>query len=311
MGGDMRGTPLATDKSLPLVAAIEGGGTKFVCAVGHSPAQLLDRIVIPTTDPASTFAACVRYFEQVARQHGRISALGLACFGPLQLRRDAPDFGCMQSTPKPGWSQASIVAPLEDALGLPIALNTDVGAAAEAEWRLGCGQGLGSLAYVTVGTGIGGAVSPSRRAPWTHPEMGHIPVIRDMRDREFTGVCPFHDECLEGLACGPAIRARWGSDLSSLPPEHPGREIIAGYIGQLVTSISLLHAVDRIAIGGGVMADGSLLSMVRQAAHRYLNGYLQPLRDRAQMDAYLVRPALGDDAGIAGAMLQALDLAAA
>jgi fructokinase len=306
----MRDGPQLMNKALPLVAAVEGGGTKFVCAVGRSPTQLLDRIVIPTTDPAGTLAACVHFVEKMQRQHGEISALGLACFGPLQLRRDARDFGCLLSTPKPGWSRASLVAPLEHALGIPVVLDTDVGAAAEAERRLGCGQGLASVAYVTVGTGIGGAVSPRRSEAGSHPEMGHVPVIRDRRDRDFTGVCPFHGDCLEGLACGPAIRSRWGSDLSSLPPEHPGREIIAGYIGQLVTSISLLHAVDRIAIGGGVMADGSLLSLVRQSVHRYLNGYLQPLRDREQMDAYLVRPALGDDAGIAGAMLQALDLLA-
>jgi fructokinase len=306
----MRDSALLMNKALPLVAAVEGGGTKFVCAVGRSPTQLLDRIMIPTTDPASTLAACMHFFEEIRRQHGEISALGLACFGPLQLRRDAADFGCLLSTPKPGWSRASLVTPLERALNIPVVLDTDVGAAAEAELRLGCGRGLASMAYVTVGTGIGGAVSPRRSEAWSHPEMGHVPVIRDRRDRDFTGVCPFHGDCLEGLACGPAIRARWGSDLSSLPPEHPGREIIAGYIGQLVTSISLLHAVDRIAIGGGVMADGSLLPLLRQSAHRYLNGYLQPLRDREQMNAYLVRPALGDDAAIAGAMLQALDLLA-
>jgi fructokinase len=308
----MRDTPLATDKASPLVAAIEGGGTKFVCAVGHSPTQLLERVIIPTTDPASTLAACVHFFKQMTRQHGRISALGLACFGPLQLRRDAPDFGCMLSTPKPGWSQVRLVSPLQDALEVPVVVDTDVGAAAAAEWRLGSGQRLASLAYVTVGTGIGGAVSPSMYGVQRmHPEMGHVLVTRDSRDRNFTGMCPFHGDCLEGLACGPAIRARWGCDLSSLPPEHPGRAIIAGYIGQLVTSISLLYAVDRIAIGGGVMADGSLLPLVRHAAHRYLNGYLQPLRDMAQVDAYLVKPALGDDAAITGAMLQALDLLAA
>jgi fructokinase len=309
---DMRGRPVVTDNAPALVGAIEGGGTKFICAVGHSPTVVLDRVTIPTTDPVNTLTACVRFFEQMARQHGRISALGLACFGPAQLRSDAADFGCMLSTPKPGWSQARLVSPLEDALDLPVVLNTDVGAAAEAEWRLGSGRGLGSLAYVTVGTGIGGAVAPLHSEQrLTHPEMGHIPVTRDSRDRDFTGACPFHGDCLEGLACGPAIRARWGCDLSSLPREHPGRSIIAGYLGQLVTSIALLHGVDRIAIGGGVMTDGSLLPLIRKAAHGYLNGYLQPLRELAQVDAYLARPALGNDAAIAGALLQALDLLSA
>jgi fructokinase len=276
----MRNRPVDTDNPPPLVAAIEGGGTKFICAVGYSPTRVLDRFIIPTSDPANTLAACVRYFQKMAHQHGHISALGLACFGPLQLQRDSPDYGCLYSTPKPGWSQARLVSPLEDALNLPVVLDTDVGAAAEAEWRLGCGKGFGSLAYVTVGTGIGGAVAPTihRNQRRMHAEMGHVPVQRDPRDSDFSGVCPFHGDCLEGLACGPAIRARWGCDLSSLPPEHPGRSIIAGYLGQLATNIALLHAVDRIAIGGGVMADGTLLPGIRRVAVQYLNGYLQPLR---------------------------------
>lgn len=299
---------MVTDKALPLVGAIEGGGTKFVCAVGRSAVQILDRITIPTTDAATTLAACVQYFQQMTHKHGHIAALGLASFGPLQLRRNAPDYGCLQSTPKPGWSNADIVSPLEDALDLPVVLDTDVGAAAAAEWRLGCGRGLASLAYVTVGTGIGGAVVPAINVEQRlmHPEMGHLPVRRDTRD-DFAGLCPFHGDCLEGLACGPAIQARWGCDLSLLPPEHPGRSIIAGYLGQLATSIALLHAADRIVFGGGVMVDGALLPLVRRAAHEYLKGYLQPLCDLEQMDAYLARPALGDAAAITGAILQAQD----
>jgi fructokinase len=298
--------------SPPLFGAIEGGGTKFVCAVGHAPTQVLDRTTFATTDPSNTLAACVDFFRRMALRHGPVSALGLACFGPLQLHRGAPDFGCLQSTPKPGWSQARLVAPLEDALAVPVALDTDVGAAAEAEWRLGAGVGLGSLAYVTVGTGIGGAVAPNPQAGkrHMHAEMGHVSVKRDPRDANFTGVCPYHGDCLEGLASGPAIRARWGCDLSSLPDHHAGRSIIAGYLGQLMTSIALLHAVDRIAIGGGVMGDGSLLPLIRRATREFLNGYLQPLRDPDQVDTYLVRPALGDSAAIAGAMLQARDLLA-
>lgn len=299
---------MVTDKALPLVGAIEGGGTKFVCAVSRSAVQILDRITIPTTDAATTLAACVQYFQQMTHQHGHIAALGLASFGPLQLRRNAPDYGYLQSTPKPGWSNADIVSPLEDALDLPVVLDTDVGAAAAAEWRLGCGRGLASLAYVTVGTGIGGAVVPAINVEHRlmHPEMGHLPVRRDTRD-DFAGLCPFHGDCLEGLACGPAIQARWGCELSLLPPEHPGRPIIAGYLGQLATSIALLHAADRIVFGGGVMVDGALLPLVRRAAHEYLKGYLQPLRDLEQMDAYLARPALGDAAAITGAILQAQD----
>jgi fructokinase len=135
-------------------------------------------------------------------------------------------------------------------------------------------------------------------------------VRRDPRDN-FAGLCPFHGDCLEGLACGPAIRARWDCDLSALPPDHPGRSIIAGYLGQLASSIALLHAVDRIAMGGGVMADGSLLPLVRSAAHGNLNGYMHPLRELARMETCITSPALGTDAAIAGAMLQARDLLSA
>lgn len=299
--------PVVTEKKL-LVGAIEGGGTKFVCAVGISPLQILDQVVIPTTDPAATLAACVHFFREMTHRHGRIAALGLASFGPLQLRTDAPDFGHLQSTPKPGWSNADIVSPLEEALDVQVVLDTDVGAAAAAEWRFGCGRGLASLAYVTVGTGIGGAVVPTASAAHRtmHPEMGHLPVRRDPRD-DFPGLCPFHGDCLEGMASGPAIRARWGCELSSLPAEHPGKPIIAGYLGQLAASIALLHATDRIAFGGGVMSDSMLLPLVRRAAHEYLRGYLQPLRDLEQMEAYLARPALGDTSAITGALLQAQD----
>jgi fructokinase len=293
----------------PLLAAVEGGGTKFVCAVGRTPAQIIERTTIPTTDPASTLAACERFFLRMARQHGNIAALGMACFGPLQLRPDAPDHGCLQSTPKPGWSGTNVVASLRDALQVPVALDTDVGAAALAEWRMGAGRGLESLVYVTVGTGIGGAAVPALRAQQRlmHAEMGHLPVRRDRRDADFDGVCPFHGDCLEGMASGPAIRARWGVDLATLPAEHPGRSIIAFYLGQLVTSIALLQSVQRIVLGGGVMGDGSLLPLVREATAGFLGGYLQPLREVQQLDAYITGTALGPDSAITGGLLMALE----
>jgi fructokinase len=295
--------------NMPLVGAIEGGGTKFICAVGHSPQHILDRVVIPTADATTTLRACVQFFERMSLAHEPIAALGVACFGPLQLSTAARDYGCMQSTPKAGWSNAPIVAPLRNALAVPIVLDTDVGAAASAEWRIGAGRGLGSLAYVTVGTGIGGAVVPAL-APeqrLMHAEMGHLRVRRHFLDMDFPGVCPFHKDCLEGLACGPAIRARWGCDLASLPQNHPGRSIIAAYLGQLACSIALLHAVQRIVFGGGVMADGTLLPLVRSATQELLNGYLEPLRDERQVTEFLAPTALGESSAVAGALLQALD----
>jgi fructokinase len=289
--------------------AVEGGGTKFVCAVGTSPAEILDCISVPTTEPAATMAGCLAFFRQAQDRHGPLRALGIACFGPLGLRRSSPGYGRLLDTPKRGWSGAAIVDPLSSGLGVPVALDTDVGAAALGEWRLGAGQGLGSLAYVTVGTGIGADMAPQDPAVrrLLHPEMGHLPVRRDPRDAGFAGICPFHGDCVEGLASGPAVRARWGCNLESLPAEHEGREIIAGYLGQLAASIALVLSVERIAFGGGVMTDPAMLPRVRTATHACLQGYLPPLKHRESLDQYIVAPALGARSAITGALLMARD----
>jgi fructokinase len=289
-----------------LFGGIEGGGTKFICAVGRAGGALLDEASIPTTDSVTTLAACLRFFEAARARHGAIAALGVACFGPLQLDPRARDFGCLMATPKAGWSGAPVVAPLHSALGVPVALDTDVAAAALAEWQLGAGRGLGSLAYVTVGTGIGGAIVPkSAGVSLMHAEMGHVPLRRDARDATFAGICPFHADCAEGLASGPAIRARWGVDLDQLPAEHPGRDIIAGYLGQLAATIALVASPRRIVMGGGVMADATMLSRVRKAMSQYLQGYLPPVREASAIDAYLAAPGLGTRSGINGALLLA------
>jgi len=291
-----------------LYAGIEGGGTKFVCAVARSPLEILDSVSFPTTDAPGTLAECVRFFVGAEARHGPISSLGLACFGPIELRKDSAQYGRLLPTPKPGWSGADVLEPLRKAFSVPIALDVDVGGAALAELRFGAGRGLGSLAYVTVGTGIGGAVAPAGSIPrLMHAEMGHIPIRRDPRDT-FVGCCPFHGDCLEGLASGPAIRARWGCNLDELPPEHEGRAIVAEYLGQLVASIALALSVERVVLGGGVMSDGTLLPLIRRAAAKCLNGYLPMLKDDAQIESYIRAPGLGARAGIVGALLIAQDL---
>lgn len=297
--------PAAVSESSRLFGAIEGGGTKFICAVGSPGQAPLQLDSIPTTDPAATLAACLRFFGNARQQHGPIAALGIACFGPLQLQRDADDYGCLLDTPKSGWSGASILAPLQAELAIPVAIDTDVGAAALAEWQLGAGRGLESLAYVTVGTGIGGAVVPQRTGALMHAEMGHVLLRRDARDAGFAGTCTFHGDCAEGLASGPSILARWGCEPGSLPEGHPGPEIIAGYLGQLCASIALLHSPRCIVLGGGVMRNPGLLPLVREATFRILAGYLPPLRVRTALDDYLRAPALGLHSGITGALLLA------
>jgi fructokinase len=297
-----------TDASAPeLYGAVEGGGTKFVCAVGRSPTALLESITVPTTDAGPTLASCVSFFREAEARHGRIVAFGVGCFGPIELRPESAAFGRLLATPKAGWSGVSVLDPLRAAFAVPIALDTDVGAAALAELSLGAGRGLASLAYVTVGTGIGGAVAPGvgASARLMHAEMGHIPVRRDVRDRRFAGVCRFHGDCLEGLASGPAIVARWGTTLGALPPDHEAREIIAGYLGQMAASIALMLSVERVVFGGGVMADGRLLLRTRVATASYLNGYLAPLNDAQRLTEYVSAPALGGQAGIVGALLLA------
>lgn len=290
-----------------MYGGMEGGGTKFVCAIGRSPLHIVDSVSIATQDAATTLSECVWFFEEAQKRHGPVVAIGFSCFGPIELRRSSVDYGRILRTPKPGWSGVDVLEPLRAAFDVPLALDTDVGAAVLAEWRLGAGRGLGSLAYVTVGTGIGGAVAPAGDAAGRlmHAEMGHLPVKRDPRDASFAGVCPFHGDCLEGLASGPAVRARWGSRLDELPLEHEARSIIAGYLGQLAASIALMHSVERVVFGGGVMLDGTMLPLVREAAFRWLNGYIPALANAGSMKEYVSAPGLGDRAGIAGALLLA------
>jgi fructokinase len=294
-----------------LYGGIEGGGSKFVCAVGRSPLELLESLTIPTRDAHFTLCECARFFAAAQERYGPLAALGFGCFGPIELRRTSEHFGRLLPTPKPGWSGIDVLQPLRSALKIPIALDIDVGAAALAELRLGAGRGHGSLAYVTVGTGIGAAVAPSRaEGRMMHAEMGHIPVRRDPRDEAFAGVCPFHRDCLEGLASGPAIRARWGCNLDSLSCDHEAPFIIAGYLGQLAASLALMFSVERIVFGGGVMSDGTLHAHVRAALSHYLNGYVPALKDADSVAGYIGAPLLGAQAGIAGALLLAQGAAA-
>lgn len=295
-----------------LYGAIEGGGTKFVCAVGTSPEDVLESVVLPTSSPASTLGACVEFFTAAERKFGTIDAFGFACFGPIALRTHEADYGQMLATPKPGWSRVDLLAPLRAKFNKAIVIDTDVSAAALAEWRLGAGRGLGSIAYVTVGTGIGGGVAPNGLAGrrLLHQEMGHILVRRDARDKEFPGVCPFHGDCLEGLASGPAIQARWRCQLDALPSNHEAWSIVGGYLGQLAASIALMISVERVIFGGGVMANGLLLPHIRSAAANSLHGYVEPLSQPGALDDYIRAPQLGTRAGIAGAFLLAEQAAA-
>ena len=290
-----------------LLGAIEGGGTKFICAVGYSAERILERIVIPTESPAPTLKAALNFFSDAQRQHGPIGALGIASFGPLDLRRGSPSFGRLMRTPKANWSGVDMVGTFRSRFDVPIAIDTDVAAAALAEADLGAGRDVGSVAYVTVGTGIGAGFAPGvlNGARLLHPEVGHLRVQRHGGDGDFKGLCPFHGDCLEGLASGPALVARWGRELEKIDPSHPAWAIEAHYLGQLAASIALIASPERIILGGGVMSNGPLLSHVQRAAGAFLNGYIEPLNDAAALERYICSPGLGDRAGLAGAFLLA------
>jgi fructokinase len=291
----------------PLLGAIEGGGTKFLCAVGYSPERVLEQIVMPTREPHSTLQAMLDFFSAARATHGTIRAFGIASFGPVDLRQDSSTFGRIMATPKPGWSGTDLLGAVRGSFGVPAAIETDVGAAALAELTLGAGRDVGSVAYVTVGTGIGGGYAPAAcgGAQLLHPEVGHLRVQRDPRDTGFKGVCPFHGDCLEGLASGPAIVARWGGPITVLEAAHPARSIIGNYLGQLAASIALMVSPERVILGGGVMTGGHLLTHIRSTARDFLNGYIGPLNDPGALERYICAPGLGDRAGISGAFLLA------
>ena len=216
-----------------LYGAVEGGGTRFVCAVGTSPSDIIDSTSVPTTDPAATMAGCLAFFRQAQDRHGALRALGIGCFGPLGLRRGSPDFGHVLETPKRGWSGAAIVDPLSRADSGYRWRSTPTWA--RPRWANGASApGAGWARWPTLRWEPASARRWRQRmrasARLLHPEMGHVPVRRDRRVR-FAGVCPFHGDCVEGLASGPAVHARWGCDLEALPAAHEGRSIIAGYLG--------------------------------------------------------------------------------
>ena len=285
-----------------LLGAVEAGGTKFRCAVVSSDMVVIESCWVLTADPDTTLAAVAEFFDSV----GPVAALGIASFGPVDLDPDSPGFGSIMDTPKPGWSGARLLGRLSEAVGVPAGIQTDVEAAAVAEQILGSEPRPRRLAYVTVGTGIGAAVAVDG-VPWRgrrHSELGHIPVRRVVGD-EYPGCCPFHRDCLEGMACGPAMAERWELD----PSEADGRDDVwqleAAYLAQLVRVLVYSFAPDRIVFGGGVGSRPGLAEMIQAASRAELNGYADYVSDD---DAFVTAPALGDDSGLLGAALIARSL---
>ncbi len=286
-----------------MLAAIEAGGTKFVLAVGPSPDVITARHTIPTRDPATTLAEAAAWLAA----QGLLTALGIGSFGPVELDRASPKWGFITTTPKPGWADTDVARHLAAALGgVPVGFDTDVNAAALAEHAARSGEG-GSLAYLTIGTGVGGGLVVDGRPVHgiAHPEVGHIYPRRHPDDRDFAGTCPHHGDCLEGLASGPAVMARWGVSLSELPADHPAHAIIADYIAQACHILFASVAVEEVVIGGGVAQTPGLVERIAARARELDAGYL-PGGARHR----IIAPRLGTDSGITGAMLLAQGAAA-
>jgi fructokinase len=285
--------------TLPLVAAVELGGTKINLAVGTGPDDLRAEAVIPTTDPISTIRAAIDFL----RAQKGLAAVGIASFGPVCLDRAALEWGNITATTKPGWSDTPVATAIAEATGLPVAFDTDVNGAALGEYRWGALQGCGVGLYLTVGTGLGGGVVidgvPLHGR--IHPEMGHIRLKRTAGD-DFAGVCPFHGDCLEGLVSGPAVMARLGHSLSHTEPGDAGRAMVIDALGQGLASLVLTLSPDRIVIGGGVAKTPGFHAEATERLRHWLGDYV------AIPERFVVPPALGDHAGVAGGIALAQDL---
>jgi fructokinase len=291
-----------------IYGAVEAGGTKFVCAIGDSEGNIHIEERFPTADPISTLAKMRAFLREHGPQIGKFAAIGVASFGPIALDRSQARYGYIGRTPKAGWSHTDIAGPLAREFLCPIGFDTDVNAAALAESRWGAARNVKNLVYVTVGTGIGGGamVNGAPLHGLMHPEIGHIYPRRHPLDTEFDGVCPFHRDCLEGLASGPAILARTGSSLGQLDPAHPQWDIEADYLGQLCAQLVVTLSPQRIVIGGGVMSQVRLMPLIRQRSRHWLGGYIDRAEILADTERYIVAPMLGAQAGIKGALALAI-----
>ncbi|WP_262692962.1 ROK family protein [Kordiimonas aestuarii] len=289
-----------------MLAAIEAGGTKFICAVGGAHDDIWAQKTIPTSTPDETLSACARFFQDAQVRFGVITGLGIASFGPLDLTRSAT-YGSLLATPKSGWAGTNFAHYFGHQVGVRVALDTDVNAAVLAEARVGAARGARDAVYITVGTGIGvGVMSGGQLLHGTlHPELGHMPVPRAHGDEKFESQCPYHSDCVEGLASGPAIAMRASMPASILPSDHLAWQAEAYYLAQLCRTITLAYAPERIIIGGGVMAQKSLIGKVRREAERLIAGYVPVATRSGGMERYIVEPALGKISGLVGAFLLA------
>ena len=288
---------------MKLYGALEAGGTKMVCAIGDENGNILERISIPTRTPAETMGPMIDFF----RGKG-IRALGIGCFGPVDLNKKSPTYGYITSTPKLAWQNFPIVAEFEKALGVPVGFDTDVNAAALGEATWGCTKDVENSIYITVGTGVGVGVIIGGK-PYhgmMHPEGGHILLARHPEDPMVGSGCPFHENCLEGLAAGPSLEKRWGVKGAELSGRKEVWELEAYYIGQALADYILILSPERIVLGGGVTHQEGLLALIRQETAKQLAGYIRTAATQ-NLDSYIVGVSLNDNQGVMGSVKLAMD----
>jgi fructokinase len=289
---------------MTLYGGIEAGGTKFVCAVGTGPGDIQAEVRFPTSQPAKTIQQAIDFFQAQTAERGPLAAIGIASFGPVDPNPASSTFGHITTTPKLGWANADLVGPIQRTFNLPIGFDTDVNGAALAEGRWGAAEGLATFIYLTIGTGIGGGAMVNGRLlhGLIHPEMGHISLPHDWENDPYPGKCPYHGDCFEGMAAGPAIEARWQMKGQDLAVGHPAWELEAHYIALALRSFICTLSPQCIILGGGVMEQPQLFPLVRQKTLKTLNGYVQSPTILENIDSYIVPPALGNQAGVLGAM---------
>ena len=289
---------------MQLYGAIEAGGTKFICAIGDSKGQIYDRIRIPTIEPQETMVKVVNFLKNI-HQKNPLAAIGISSFGPIDLNPTSPTYGYITTAPKPSWGNFNIVGSIKDGFELPIGFDTDVNGAAIGEARWGNGRGFDSVIYWTVGTGIGagGVLAGKMMHGLIHPEAGHTFIPHDKECDPFKGVCPYHGDCLEGLATGPALMKRWGvKSAMDLPQDHPAWDLEATYLGYAMANCIETVSPQKIIIGGGVMKKAGLLSKVQQKTLKFLNGYIKHESILENIENYIVSPGLEENSGVCGAI---------
>ena len=289
------------------IGTIEAGGTKFVCGVGDESGNIHHHVSFPTRTPIETMQDVLKFFD-----NKNLDALGVGCFGPIEVNPAHPDFGLLTTTPKLSWRNFNILKSLQAHFECPIYLDTDVNAAALSEALWGAAKGLDSCVYITVGTGIGGGMLVEGKLVHglLHPEIGHM-FVRRHADDPFEGTCPHHKDCLEGLAAGPAIASRWGKEGKDLQNEELVWRIEAYYLAQAVSNLILSLSPKKVILGGGVMSQARLFTYIRENVTDLLHGYIDKPETAQGIDHYIVSPGLGNLAGLKGGLALAAVAASA